>query len=351
MQNKYSENSNDQELCESLPLIKFRQLTDPEISLLKRKSRRTLLIILFIIFALPLFIAALLLLAELLSMLGVPDKHLESSIPAVAAFGVFIGLMLVVLFIKDHVKKYWIFRSVIRKRHVRHFEGSIKDSSYKANLFNGLSDKLSNKPPYTDPIYLEAFPDHDILYRFNRVVAKKWHEINITKAAVAVVEEDPAYYNIPGEWKGSKDEVDAPDINRRKLNQSEIDEIRFYYKRSLRKILYLPLVIGYLTAGILHLVLFRLIGFDEKHKLLVLTAGAIAAFILYGYKMYRNSINLKKDAEEGWVIHTVYYYEEDDNLGKKEVDIETEHLIHSEVIWRINNLPADWRHKNKKEPK
>jgi len=352
MQDYNLENSNDQEYCESLTFVRMRHLTDPEISNLNSKSRRTVLILVFIIFSLPCIFIGLFFIAETISQFRVFQEYINTSLLFIVSMVYLVGLSFVVVISRDNIKKYRLFRNIIRKRQVRRFKGQADNPDYRKYLYDKFNGKLQSNPPDLQSVQIEAFPAHDILYSFNGVVAKKWYEINITKAAV--VDKDPAYYNIPEEWKGSnvsEDEVDTPDTKRRRLNQSEVDELWFYYKRSWRKFLYLPFI-SYVTAGILHLVLFRLIGLDEKHKLLVLGSGAIASFIIFGYKMYSNSAMIKEDAECGWVIHSVFYDEDEEKSEEsKGYSHEIEHLIHTESIWRIDGDPADWRHKNKKEPK
>ncbi len=322
--------------CAGLPYIGTRTIDESERKALLKEARREGIKVLLSVLAIPICIVLPVYAMWHSADMGQPGIPLPLVFLILFSMWLF-GLPLSILIARDLQARVDVLRKTASAGEIRCFEGEFNKSDWTDRTASLLSERCPLNADSSEPSRIELFMQHDIIYRINGERLAGWIPLELTSAALPPAPIAP--FALPREWTTPET---SEHLERRRLSQEEIDEIRFY-GRKLRRGIIGGIIVFTIMVSFIVLCVTTYIGIPVRERIRLSLAASVVACGLLIYWPLRRANRFLHDADTGWAIVYSPSDQNDEKLGEEGDSVPLEFLPASKVAWRIGGKPAGWR--------
>lgn len=334
------ESDREMRLCAGLSYVGERELDESERSALGRESNIHMAKALFFALCAPALIILFPLTIWHEHLIRAVVPHIGAYVIGVSLIACVFGLPLAILLSRDYFRKEEVLGRAAESGNIRCFEGQLNIDDRTDAVRTFLTKRGFLKTADLSVNRIELFGNDDVVYMTNGNRPPRFLEVELTSAALP----DPStpYFSVPPAWKDADLEVN---LERRRLSEGEIEEVRSYAKENWRYVRFLFLF-GILVFGMTEIFTLGLFEMEPYRSHVVSVSCAIAICVAIFYRRKGRAERLEKDAENGWAFmcHPPGYAQE--NSGEAGPEAPVEFLPLSNVFWTIDGKPAGWRRKS-----
>ncbi len=327
-------------LCAGLSYVGERELDESERSALGRESNIHMAKALFFALCAPALIILFPLTIWHEHLIRAVVPHIGAYVIGVSLIACVFGLPLAIFMSRDYFRKEEVLGRAAESGNIRCFEGQLNMDDRTDAVRTFLTKRGLLRTADLSVNRIELFSNDDVVYMTNGNRPPRFLEVELTSAALP----DPStpYFSVPAAWKDADLEVD---LERRRLSEGEIEEVRSYAKENWRYVRFLFLF-GIAVFGMTEI--FTLGFFEmEPYRSHVVSVGCgIAICIAIFYRRKGWAERLEKDADNGWAL--IHYPTENERKGSGMdlPQVPVEFLPISNLFWIIDGKPAGWRRKS-----
>jgi hypothetical protein len=317
--------------CEGLKSNGQRKLRPAEVEQLQLTTRAALFKI-----WMPIAIAIASPLALLASYLlhgdgAEPPPRLAIPVFALMALGSMILPAAALLVLRDTIKRWRLLRHDLNDSVVEQFMSERKQLT---------SENDSATPPAEEMVQnLELLPNSGIIFSINGVHQTHGTTVNVYESATPP--DSAPLYAVSGEITADIpiDVREQAQIERRKLNVSELDELKQHIKRFRRPPVAMLIFLAWSGLAIIMGFVNRKNFYTwlQEYKIGIIAVVISTLWQLFQFvRMYISSRALEADQRTGWVLVV---------QGKDSQQEHYEYLPKSKAPWSVDGTPTEWRRK------